>query len=367
MIRIRFYLRDPKLEETTIYLFVRKWKKKVLHERKFSLNISIKTSSWDQEKQKVVERHKNDYIAKGINLQLSNIRNEVEKIVGLAMMDGKDEFEAVTDYMQQDDDSQSDLTLQKAIDIFLKSLNSRISSQNVSRSRIKTFYEFYKNKPISLINQRVGSNFADYCRKRFSVNTAHGHYKTFKQFCNFYFKRNLINKFEFEKLPTKSADSFALTKEQLEIVKNLQLSESLNNIRNLFLIMCYSSVRVSDLKQLLEQDMSQDLVFFKSHKTGQDIFIPVTNPLREVIAKKVNLITAQKINLGLKEIASQAGIKEKVTNHTARRTFVTLSLQLGVPAELVMKVTGHTSAAILQKYIRHNKDYLISELNKAWK
>ena len=131
--------------------------------------------------------------------------------------------------------------------------------------------------------------------------------------------------------------------------------------------MCYSGVRVSDLKQLLESNYNLELISFKNKKTNHEIFIPVTEPLKEYLKRKPTLISDQKINQGLKQLGTLAQIDKKITNHTARRTFVTLSLQLGVPAELVMKVTGHTSAGILQKYIRHNKDYLINEVNKAWK
>lgn len=366
MLKTRFYLRDPKLQQTTLYVFLRRYFKKKLQEKKVSLHITVSSSTWNQKHQRMNEKGNSDYISKGINLKINNLKNDIDKIVGLSMMDGKDEFDEVYKFLSRDSNT-NELLLDDAISEYLHNLTCKNSTKVVQKNRIKTFRDFFGNKSISGINRKISMNFATFVQSKYAPNTAHGHYKVFKQFCNFLFKQELISKFDFEKISQEEVDSTALNFEELNTLKFIDLSQSLDNIRNLFMIMCYSGVRVSDLKQLLESNYDQEMISFKNKKTNHEIFIPVTKPLKEYLQKKPTLISDQKINLGLKQLGTLAEIDKKITNHTARRTFVTLSLQLGVPAELVMKVTGHTSAGILQKYIRHNKVYLINEVNKAWK
>jgi len=58
------------------------------------------------------------------------------------------------------------------------------------------------------------------------------------------------------------------------------------------------------------------------------------------------VITNEKVNLYLKEIATAVGIKKNLTFHMARQTFATtVTLSNGVPIETVSKLLGHTKVA----------------------
>ncbi|MGB2153774.1 MAG: hypothetical protein ACPHVX_07495 [Flavobacteriaceae bacterium] len=60
-------------------------------------------------------------------------------------------------------------------------------------------------------------------------------------------------------------------------------------------------------------------------------------------------------------------IKHKlIGSHTARRTFITLSSQKGVPPALIMQSTGIKSFKTLSNYIKVDKDKLNEEMFKAW-
>jgi integrase len=48
-----------------------------------------------------------------------------------------------------------------------------------------------------------------------------------------------------------------------------------------------------------------------------------------------------------------------VSTHTARRTFVVTALTLGVPAEVVMRWTGHSDWASMRPYVA-----IVDELKK---
>ena len=81
------------------------------------------------------------------------------------------------------------------------------------------------------------------------------------------------------------------------------------------------------------------------------------------------MLTNQKLNSYLKEIADICGIKKNLTFHLARHTFATMSLSKGVPIESVSKMLGHTNikttqlyARITNKKIEHDMDELVDKL-----
>jgi len=65
------------------------------------------------------------------------------------------------------------------------------------------------------------------------------------------------------------------------------------------------------------------------------------------------VLTNQKMNAYLKEIADTCGIDKKMTFHIARHTFATtVTLSNGVPIETVSKMLGHKSLKQTQHYAK---------------
>lgn len=65
------------------------------------------------------------------------------------------------------------------------------------------------------------------------------------------------------------------------------------------------------------------------------------------------VLSNQKANSYLKEIADLCGIKKNITFHLARHTFATTTtLSKGVPIETVSKLLGHTNIKTTQIYAR---------------
>nr|WP_235336620.1 tyrosine-type recombinase/integrase [Pontibacter korlensis] len=57
---------------------------------------------------------------------------------------------------------------------------------------------------------------------------------------------------------------------------------------------------------------------------------------------------------------------EFITMHTARRTFITLYLEKGMRAEVVMKVSGHTNYQTFKKYIKITDNIKELEMERVW-
>ena len=73
---------------------------------------------------------------------------------------------------------------------------------------------------------------------------------------------------------------------------------------------------------------------------------------KQLKGKLLPIISNQKMNDYLKEIADVCGIRKKITFHTARHSFATLALGYGVPIETVSKMLGHTNIRTTQVYAR---------------
>lgn len=55
-----------------------------------------------------------------------------------------------------------------------------------------------------------------------------------------------------------------------------------------------------------------------------------------------------------------------ITTHTARRTFVPLSLEKGMRPETVMAITGHKDYKTFKKYIKITSKVKNVEMNQIW-
>jgi site-specific recombinase XerD len=114
----------------------------------------------------------------------------------------------------------------------------------------------------------------------------------------------------------------------------------------------------------LETD-DQYWIFLNRQKTNTRVKIPLLPKALNILHKYKNhpksvnrnkifpLISNQKLNGYLKEIADICGIKKHLTFHLARHTFATtITLSNGVPIETVSKMLGHNSLKTTQVYAK---------------
>lgn len=77
------------------------------------------------------------------------------------------------------------------------------------------------------------------------------------------------------------------------------------------------------------------------------------------------VLTNQKMNAYLKEIADLCGIEKKLSTHTARHTFATtVTLANHVSIEVVSKMLGHSSINMTKKYARVVDDLISKDMMK---
>ena len=143
-----------------------------------------------------------------------------------------------------------------------------------------------------------------------------------------------------------------LTLEEVRRIRTVKLgSKRIENIRDLFILQCYTGLAFRDMSSLSEKDIKIDKdgkewIVKERIKTGVPAFIPILPVVKEILVKynyHLPTLTNQKYNSYLKEIQEVCGIKKTLHSHLARHTCGTLLLNAGVDMLTVSKVLGHSS------------------------
>ncbi|WP_303027555.1 site-specific integrase, partial [Duncaniella muris] len=138
-------------------------------------------------------------------------------------------------------------------------------------------------------------------------------------------------------------------------------------VRDIFIFSCYTGLAYIDIKELKKEHIQTSFdgnqwIMTHRHKTGTPVNVPLLAIPQELIKKYEGqakdgllfpVLSNQKMNAYLKEIAVVCGIEKNITFHLARHTFATtVTLSHGVPIESVSKMLGHTNIQTTQIYAR---------------
>lgn len=176
--------------------------------------------------------------------------------------------------------------------------------------------------------------------------------------------------------------SVYLSKAELDKVYNLDLTsdDKLDIVRDAFLTMCETGLRVSDYKKVdVNIRTGKDgmkLIYITQTKTKGEIVIPCSARLSAILQKyegSLPKVPDQYINKGIKTIAKRCGIDEvlryeddkfsktfektvhkweKISCHTGRRSACTNMFLAGIPTISIMQISGHRTEESFMKYIK---------------
>ena len=143
-----------------------------------------------------------------------------------------------------------------------------------------------------------------------------------------------------------------LTLDEVRRIRTVKLgSKRIENIRDLFILQCYTGLAFKDMSCFSEKDIKIDKdgkewIVKERIKTGITALIPILPVVKEILVKynyHLPTLTNQKYNSYLKEIQDVCGITKTLHSHLARHTCGTLLLNAGVDMLTVSKVLGHSS------------------------
>jgi site-specific recombinase XerD len=204
-------------------------------------------------------------------------------------------------------------------------------------------------------------------------NTAVKYIKNFGKIIRICIANGWIDKNPFAnfKSKVKEVERVFLVEEELEVMANKEIKfERLALVMDIFLFSCYTGLAYIDVKQLSSLNINIGIdgfkwIFTNRQKTDTKSNIPLLPMAEEIITKYKDhpqcinqgkllpILSNQKMNAYLKELADMCGIQKELTFHIARHTFATsVTLTNGVPIESVSKMLGHKNLRTTQHYAK---------------
>ena len=241
--------------------------------------------------------------------------------------------------------------------------------------------------PIRNIDHKFVTAYDEYLKVKCKLvqNTAIGYHKKLKKVLHQARAHNWISHDPYAnfKLSEKKTDRGFLTDSELEKIINKDISvERLEQVRDCFVVSCFTGLAYADLSRLTENHINiakdgSKWIKINRLKTDTLCSIPILNIVELIIDKYKNhparllkrkllpVISNQRMNGYLKEIANLCKISKDLTTHLARHTFATtVTLNNDIPLETVSKMLGHTSLKTTKIYARLLDKKVGKDMNK---
>ena len=412
-----FIIKDKSKNESSVYLYVR-FKGKQF--KKYTGEV-VNTKHWNQKKKRC-NNPKEYPRGKDVNDILAKIELAVEKTIlhfksFMEIPDPDtfwDKFDSLY-YVDYGKEKKEKILLTDYLDYFIKEANKRLSPNTMKKysstlSRLKVF-EGETGRSIALtdVDIKFYSRLQEWAYKKgYAANY-------FGVFINVI--KRVINEAAYEGLcdtkgishkdfvtVNEQTESIYLNEEELKGIYELNITpelvrevfyknedgtyqeilptsmtqkiDSLNLVRDRFLIGAYTGLRVSDYGRLGEINFGKKNITVRTVKTDTPVVIPIHPYVKAVFERGFDpskRVSDQKMNQHIKEVARLAGITERVLihenkggkiipviqekyklvcTHTARRSFATNAYKAGVPTISIMKITGHTNESTFLRYIK---------------
>ena len=223
-----------------------------------------------------------------------------------------------------------------------------------------------------------------------------------KWFLRWSFKQGMHSNNAYDAFKPKLKDTqkriIFLTWEELNRLREFKIpptKQALERVRDVFLFQCFTGLRYSDVSNLRRSDIKGDHIEVTTVKTSDSLIIELNDHSKAILEKykdvefendkALPVITNQKMNDYLKELAELAEINEPVRQtyykgneridevtpkyallgtHAGRRTFICNALALGIPPQMVMKWTGHSDYKAMKPYIDIADDIKANAMSK---
>jgi integrase len=204
-------------------------------------------------------------------------------------------------------------------------------------------------------------------------NTSMKYLSNFKKIVNICIKSGWLDRDPFVgfKMAKREVERPFLVDEELNrIIEKTFLMPRMSQVRDIFIFCCYTGLAYADVEKLTREEITTGIdgekwIWTSRQKTESTTRIPLLPPALEILdrykddpqclikKRLLPVLTNQKMNTYLKEIADACNITKKMTFHTARHTFATtVTLTNGVPIETVSKMLGDRNLKTTQHYAK---------------
>lgn len=400
MASIKFYLKEPKAEKSSIFFLlhygaykIERGKKKYLP-LKYGISESINPAYWNSKTGRVKQdRRFKQHPEFNARLQfiedesLSALRRLLNDKADLSPDLLRDELDKILRPGRNQTAPKNTVFL-NFFEHYLEASGIKASTQKTYRQTLRDITEYQDESNKRLLFNDIDIDFHDLFikflkGKNYSANTIGDRIKVVKTLMRAAHERGLHNNTDYQKKafskPREETRAVYLNDKELYSLYKLDLSNDgrLSNVRDWFLIASYTGLRYSDFSRVTIDNIKDDTITIVTQKTGAEVVIPLHTVVKSILDKHdYNLpkaISNQKFNKYIKEICKLAKIDETImieetkgdlkvsvrekkhnliSAHTARRSFATNAFIAGVPSIQIMKLTGHKTEKIFMNYIK---------------
>lgn len=385
---------------------------------KINVGIKILPKDFDSENNKIRKSHQ-DYAQ--INLLLHDYKYRLEIELMELMLKRKDLTssqvkELMTLTIKGKKPNRKNITFFTAFDDFFEEKKESCTSGTMEKyhSLLKTFKEFSRDVEsltFGSINNDFERKFREYSVKvkKHKNNTIVKNFRSIKVFFRYCYEKGYIDTQVYKSFKTKEdpIQVIYLKSDEVKRIEELELEpfSRLDTVRDVFIFQLYTGQRYSDIEDLKYKDIDwsdENLVFWDNfqrkgrrtkavripllskvigiikkyqteYKSSMDLVLPaLSNTSQNNLIKKVCELAGINDTMtvvhysGTKKIEKVAPKYKFVGTHCARRTFVTLCLERGMPKETIMKISGHEDDRAIKSYIHISEQFFTGEFFKAW-
>ena len=389
----------------------------------FTTGYRIDVAKWDADKQRVKNgcTNKLKQSASEINAALLGYYTELQEVFKCfevaEIMPSPADVKSAFNARHRPDDVQEEQTSEKldASAEFYKAFDEFVRVCGRQNDWTHATYEkfaavknhlraFRADLSFSFFNEAGLTEYVRYLREvREMRNSTIGKQLSFlKWFLRWSFSQGIHSNNAYDTFRPKLKDTqkkiIFLTWEELTKLREFEIplaKQSLDRVRDVFLFQCFTGLRYSDVYNLRRSDVKEDHIEVTTIKTSDSLVIELNKHSKAILEKyqdvvfdhdkALPVITNQKMNEYLKELAELAGINEPIRQtyykgneridevtpkyallgtHAGRRTFICNALALGIPPQVVMKWTGHSDYKAMKPYIDIADDIKANAMSK---
>lgn len=367
---------------------------------RYSTGENIKPLEWNYKDNRCILKGKNkNPNSSTIQLQLNRYTRVFENIEGMTIKTG---VKLTSQLLKQEFDREfKKIVASKNLffdvyDLYTAEKQKRKDWKPATVKRyknIKNHLEAFEKKrkyklTFSKINKTFYNEFLDYCYtdlKHYS-NTLSRNVGLFKSFMYWSLENEHTYNDDFkkfEKPKTVITEEIALSLEQVIEIFNLEIKDKkLVKVRDVFVFQCLTGLRFGEMKAINKNVINGNAIQLKEEKDSTKEYreiplMPVSSYILKKYQYELPLISNQKQNKYIKDILEEAkytqmteytrvqGVEvtkytkplyKRISTHTARRTFVTIMRNKGIPDKTIMSITGHKDIKTFNMYHKVNTD-----------
>lgn len=258
------------------------------------------------------------------------------------------------------------------------------------RTPICSFDDFNKHFFADFTNYLYECSYGK-AKKHYTQNTIINTLKVIKNLLHHAYDNEMTTNNYFMKvqttLPANSSEQIYLQEKEIKKLSQVRTDNDLEReVRDTFIIACYTALRISDIQQLGNAVIRKGVISLYQKKTKELVEIPILKEIAPLIEhyQQVGFPVIDKIkaNKIIRVLAARCGINETVAHkelrggettivsipkyelvsfHTARRSCVTNLYKRGYPINYVMLLSGHRSFQAFQRYMRASSKELMTD------